>query len=678
MQEKTEGGTQQRLRCYIPPDKAEKRIAEIIRCCRRIGADGILLFTSSYDEDISFEPLENIAGYASLMRQWAEEFRKAGLKVGVNVLQTLGHVYYPETDDENLRFQRRISLDGKESGAGACPFCPKLRKYQSKAYSLYAGITPDIMFVDDDFRSVMGEGPSCMCPLHIQATGRALGREITFEELRDSLLKEGFNHEDQVRAAYNRVQRRGWREMAEMINRAVTAVSPETRLGLMSARYPSGTYGMRWQEVLDALAGRKQKPLMRPQISSYSDHMDIHLLPQVLQNPLIVRNLVSPEVIHYPEIENYTYTSWAKSTKLTVETIAWCLLNGFNNPALNIFDMYGSPLSEVEDLVSSLEYHRRYFEELYKLCSGGRPGRGVAMPVSPELCEVQRNLGDRSSFFSGNPFDEWLPLLGLPIGYDWEHSPWVLMQGDSLLSWSDEEIDLLLSRGAVLDRDATECLIHRGFGDRLGMRLGGPVPLDSCGMELFKSDKFSGAYAGRLYPARSLHRKEAIRQFYPSGREWTNLSVLLDYRKKEITPLVAVSESKKGERTAFLNFSKEDSRLSFCNNRRQTQMRLIFEWVARKPLPAAVLDRPNISPVRIKSEDTEILALLNASYDTAETICLQWCGSGNSSGWQVLERDGRWRQADVIIKEDEGIKQVLEIKRTLHPAEMQVFRNKTG
>jgi len=663
------------LRYHIPPEYSEKRIPEIVDYCRRTGCGEVLLFTTSYDGEPSFLPLEEVARRAGVMQDHARVLRQAGIEVSVNVLQTIGHVYYPEPETEDLRFQRRVGFDGSESRAGACPLCPRLRKYQQEAYALYARVKPHILFVDDDFRSVLCEGPTCLCPLHLQAISQELGREVTFDELREHLMREGFTHDDQIRNAFDKVQKQAWVSFAAIIGDSVRGVSPETRLGLMTAVYPAGAFGMDWQEILDALAGPEHRPLLRPQIAGYNDHHDLHIVPQLWQNPIIVRNLLGRSVEYFCEIENHTYTSWAKSTTMSIEAVSWCLLNGFENPVLSIFDMYGSPLAECEDLIRSLENHKAWFSALTDLCKDGKPSQGVAMPVAKSLCEVRRGpIADEKGFFQWNAFDQWLPLLGLPIGYDWAESPWVLLQGDSVLAWSDEEIERCFARGLVIDREATECLIHRGFGNRLGLVLGDLVSPDRSAVELYKDEEFSGIYAGRLQTIRPFCSQARIRHMKPQTDDWRSLSVLLDSDRAEVTPMVAIRQNAQGERLAFLNFAGNDPWNIFCSNRRQTQLRLLFEWVARRPLPVAVLDQPNVFPLCLKAHEHKVLALLNVSYDKTDGIRVQWWDDGVGLTWKTLERDGTWHPANVVPEQEEPDgRQILQFRGPFSPLEFHVF-----
>ena len=155
------------LRVYLPAESAHERCGEVLEYSRRTGCREVLLFTSSYDKQPSFAPLSEIEGYARVLEESASRLRKGGMIVSVNVMQTLGHIYYPQSAEETFGFRRRVYADGRTSGEGACPLCEKLRSWACLAYRLYASIEPRVLFVDDDFRTVM-QGISCFCEAHLE------------------------------------------------------------------------------------------------------------------------------------------------------------------------------------------------------------------------------------------------------------------------------------------------------------------------------------------------------------------------------------------------------------------------------------------------------------------------------------------------------------------------------
>ncbi len=122
------------LRIHLPLDVAERRTVEVLDYCRRTGCSEVLLFTTSYDHAPSFQTLDEIRAYVNAIQPRIEALRHAGVTVSVNVLQTLGHVYFPAAQEKDFPFQRRVYAGGRVSTEGACPLDPKLHDWVTGAY----------------------------------------------------------------------------------------------------------------------------------------------------------------------------------------------------------------------------------------------------------------------------------------------------------------------------------------------------------------------------------------------------------------------------------------------------------------------------------------------------------------------------------------------------------------
>ena len=72
------------LRYHIRECMAESSIADIKKYCERTGCREVLLFTSSYDFQPSFIPLEELKSYADSLAGWSEILSQAGIIVNLN------------------------------------------------------------------------------------------------------------------------------------------------------------------------------------------------------------------------------------------------------------------------------------------------------------------------------------------------------------------------------------------------------------------------------------------------------------------------------------------------------------------------------------------------------------------------------------------------------------------
>ncbi|MEI6425708.1 MAG: hypothetical protein WCP55_26070, partial [Lentisphaerota bacterium] len=306
------------LRVYVPQGCEELCTKDILDYCRRTGCSEVLLFTTSYDAQPSFVDLDQIRIDVERSKAVADNLRKDGIAVSVNVLQTLGHVYFPRKMDREFPFHRRVYSDGRKSTEGACPLCPNLREWIASAYRLYAELNPRILFVDDDYRTFM-QGLSCFCERHLEEMSNVAGRTITRQEV-VLALKDSNWPPDPLRIVFHEVTTKGLCELARSIREAIHSVSPGTRIGLMACRPPTGEMGMDIACITAELAGPHQ-PLVRPQSGMYSEGF-IRDIPHHFMETDWLRAIVPPEFEQYPEIENYHYTSYAKSAQCTFVQMA--------------------------------------------------------------------------------------------------------------------------------------------------------------------------------------------------------------------------------------------------------------------------------------------------------------------------------------------------------------------
>jgi hydroxypyruvate isomerase len=84
------------IRYYLSETKAKDRVKELIEFCKRTGCEGVLFFSSSYDSMPSFIKIEEYRKYAEKLKILVEKIKNEGLKFGINILQSLGHIYFPE------------------------------------------------------------------------------------------------------------------------------------------------------------------------------------------------------------------------------------------------------------------------------------------------------------------------------------------------------------------------------------------------------------------------------------------------------------------------------------------------------------------------------------------------------------------------------------------------------
>jgi len=627
------------LRIHLPEDALKRRTDDVLAYCRRTGCSEVLLFTTSYDKAPSFVSLEEIERYTCAIQPCVQRLCNSGLTVSVNVLQTLGHVYFPIAMQEQFPFQRRVYADGHISTEGACPLCPRLRDWAASAYGIYARLKPRVLFVDDDFRTAM-QGTSCFCDLHLQRIGQLAGREVTREEVVEA-IHDSHWPASPLRNHYIEATTQGFCELAARLRDAVHTVSPDVRLGLMTAFWPLCAIGTDLTRVLNALCG-DDLPLVRPQNPAYSE-VFLRDFPGSFINPDRLRATLPDAIEYWPEIENYQYSLYAKSAQATFMQMATMILQGFDHLALNVFDMCGSPFGDTEPLIALLEQRRPYLNALHGLVSENQRPEGVQVFTHSNSLQVRRVRDDiQDDLCRGYRLADLLPNLGLPVTHHGP-SPWVMLLGDDVLALSDAELDALLSRGALMDATAADALALRGQKERIGVSVGDPIPIDEMGFEEFVSAQFSPLLHGRCFPLRPMVHAGDWRRLIDLTGKGYEASCIRNYQSLNVGPALLLTENDSGERFGVLAWSGRGSRHLLENLMRPEQFRETFAWIARKRLPVTISeDTPYLWLIQNRNTHGDmILGIINLSTDTYPMVPLLLSSENEPRRLRVLRNNGR-------------------------------------
>jgi hypothetical protein len=361
--------------------------------------------------------------------------------------------------------------------------------------------------------------------------------------------------------------------------------------------------------------------------------------------------------------------------------------------------MYGSPLSRFEEVIHMLETRRHFFETLIETVPEGARTAGASLWQHPEghlfhrLCPGRTtpasllnpsDLGKISDHRAPPPTmidlmprreaDRLLPLLGLPVGFQWEQSPFLFLSGDDVLALSEAERDRLLEHGALLDRRACECLLDLGWEDRIGVRLTAlPAGGSGRGSEVFETPPGFDALRGGATPALGLCGPSCSRIELSRPDRSVVLSRLVDVTGESVTPLVAAVEEEGGRRWGVLAFDMDGiPGTTFLREERARRLEQLFAWIARKPLPVAVRGHPWVIPLWVALDrDTSLLALANYSTAPAAKLELRF-GRAGPAAFTRLEPDGTWAKADADFRRAATDQWILS--RKLPICEILVYR----
>ncbi len=396
----------------------------------------------------------------------------------------------------------------------------------------------------------------------------------------------------------------------------------------MTGKFPDVTYDKNLNDIF-----RQQKnnlvDRIRTGMGMYRE-WSVQEIMSEFSNPMIQRNFIdNEEVLIEPEIENDPYTLYYKSLALTDLQTAWCLCNGLKRMMYNLFQFCDRKIDDFEPITKALSEKIPFYNTLGRLIPTGKRSEGIAIIKSPTNIVRQRALGGFPKLFQHNYWYDWVNTMGFPVGYDWKHAEFLLLSGDDILTFSDQEIDDMLKRGAVIDGRAVQCLVFRGFGSRIGVRSAVFCQKEFVSERFLQSEK-NAEYAGFTnadYLCSSLLTPYDIYDIdYASGAE--QLSEIIDVNEARVCNGVTLYQNEQRERFCILPFDGSMFvSFTMVNYKRKRQLSNVFEWIAQKPL-LATAETARTAIVVNSFEKRNVISLFNLSFDCHSEIKIKYTPRG--------------------------------------------------
>ncbi len=647
------------LRYYIGLEDTEERVDMLFDFLKKSGIRRVILFSAPFAETNSILPIDYYKSHAKLLAPIMEKLRKMGVEVGINNLYTIGHCLY--TGEEEIGFKRAVTLNGELSRGCVCTLQDGFLEYIKEIYQGYAKLHPSVIFLDDDIRMISLGQFICVCDEHLKKISEKVGRQVTKEEVKDAVYKDSFE-ENPVRVAFFEQLKEDVDFLVSYIADSVHEISPETEIGIMTTSYPTVTADRDLKEFFHKFLPKKVSRI-RTGMDYYREG-DYHSIPYAFSQPIIQRDFLdNPDVEIQPEIENDTYTFYMKSNIVTEMQMTWCLTNGFRNMQLNLFRFTG-PVFNYEEICDMFAENIDFHNALVKLIPENHRTDGIGLYLHPKALTKRRAKG--GDLFKGATWYKWLNLLGLPVSSCVKNSDFIFLTGDDIFLATDEEIDAILKKGAMMDLRAAEALLERGYGERIGVKEIKKMDGIFVG-EHFTNDDLNGEFKNQQnsdYFSSMLIDDESVKSItYKDGARV--LSHIVNYRKEIIALGVMAYQNESGERFVILPYVDTDyTYFTNINHLRRRQIINAFEWIAKKELPIACENEKMCVNIN-KFAKKNVITLFNLASDDQKSVRLKYKPLGKI---KVLNKKGKIKR--VPSKYANGI---LTIKIGVHSADTLVI-----
>ncbi len=636
------------LRRTLPRWKAEETIEEAIQFCQESKIGEVIWKIDVEEFAHALPELSRIEGYIPWLKEAKDRLARIGVLTSINPWVTLHH------EDRGLDLsgvfpdmEWMVDYTGVSAQSCACPLSPGWQEWLVKAYQRYASVEPNILWVEDDFRNFnhLPVRYGCFCPRHLKAFSERIGAPMDRESLVQRILKPG--PPDPIRARWFDLLGDVMVEVAAKLEQAVHAVSPETRLGLMTSHpWTHSVEGRKWGKLLRALAG-PHEAVVRPSLGNYNEESPHELYYQSENMRRTVFCLPKPYRIA-PELENYNYTRFSKSVAFTRVQIALSTLMKAPEITMNLFDHMGSPISIEPGYGEMLKTSKAFFDALADRCRPEGTERGVRILHSDHAADftlLQEDADYEALFPDDNGWMMPLQALGIPATF--EASDVIAVTGQILRAF-EGEMPTLFSKGVLLDLSAAETLVDMGYEDLLGATIKRTFPKRTIplSVEELTDPQFGGA-AGRYMTLSSINANERMAELAP-GAGSRVISRLLNSDREEVMSGWVLSENLYGGRTAVCPYDlSKGAKKSFLNWYRKEEVKKIIAWLNRGKLDLFVEGGAYMIPYRVDYPNYTVIAVMNLSSDPWPYVkATLEMGEKEIQKVEYLKADGTWMELD--------------------------------
>ena len=634
------------LRYYLPVWSAEKRITELVDFCNFTGANHIMFVCGPHHMHWNIIPLDEALEEAQCLMQAKTKLNENGIRMGINVTATLGH--FKSRWDHTQKFPSighwLTDMDGNINKSMPCSLDSGFRTYIKEIYQTYAQCLPDYLFVDDDLRCELGPRKwGCLCDLHMEGFSCFTNRDWT----RNALVKS-LRTEQPVRAKWIEFCGQSLVGLAEHITGAVRDVNSDVPIGMMvPCVHTLPVMGHNLTNVLDALHSGG-KPLLRPPIGPYQDHNRRDIVGGIVYIEQISHFLDDRDPVYTPELEMAPFTRFSKSMTVIRFQMAQAIMNKMYNPAISLAGYVGDPIDVEPAFKKFLSQEKPFFDSLCKMKLSPKARKGIGLLFDFDSAKTTKGFCNNPSDLAWPSFvlSKTLGSMGLP--YTFEESTIHLLAGDSVRNFSKSKIMEILSRGAILEANATKALIEMGYGDLIGVN---EVEfIENWAAEKYIAPEFTGPYTDTYTPLSAanfdLYRMSLIRGVKV-------ISQVVGHDREELASGMCIYINGFGGKIAVLPFTitsnEGDSRHLLCYARKFV-LRKIQQWMNPYAVAAFVENPSDFLVQTWEDNDSSTICLTNLSYDCCQELELIIANPQKLSPTdaQYLADDGQFVKVDII------------------------------
>ncbi len=418
--------------------------------------------------DYGFPKIETHIKAAEILKNAAAKLRAAGLRVSLQISNTIGHGQYMSSQDcsglvyENSPVEKMVGHDGRTADYCFCWNGKHFREYTFSYIKEYVKrVNPYCVWIDDDLRA-SNHNPveyGCFCNDCINKFNELYGADFTREELVNEI-----NFGNKVwRERHIEFTRKSLYDFTYEMGKVIHEASPESRMGYQYA-VNKMIIGSDCNFIFDAMyKATGYAPLSRPGGGAYDDHNMNAFIEK--SESIDMQNMTLPDYVKdkRPEIESLPDIVYGKSIGGTCFETSYYLASGNNAMSYAILMSDYESMEWHGEMLSAFSKHRPYWEMLAKGTEDTQQG-GMVYAISnvgymrdvEELMDYSYPCFDRVRNFR---------FLGISVAMKKQalRNEVRLLHFDNAEDMSDDELGELLKYPVITDAKTIIMLNRRGF-----------------------------------------------------------------------------------------------------------------------------------------------------------------------------------------------------------------------
>ncbi len=454
-------------------------------------------------------PADAVTPAGQRFTEMRDELRKySSMPVGILIQATIGHGYWRDTPPDN--FQRMVTL-APENPEGlrhiVCPLDPGFRKYFQEVARKLSALNPDFLMIDDDYRIFTGRF-GCLCPLHIAEYNRLRKTRYTRETLSEVIRKDretALDYEGFLGVTF-----------AEVLSDFRAALNEQTPD--MNVYYCSCTKDVKVAaDFAERLAANGGKPVIRLNNGRYSRETMRDFPLKMYTSAAMIAYLGGTDRFELlSEADTCPHNQYATSAALLNCHMAGSIAEGCSGAKHWLTTLTAHEPESGLAYRRILAEYRGFYRELAELRSQ-KSDLGITIPVPGKLFR-EHSVFQNETIDAQAEFIVALTRLGVPANYGIAAKTPVVINREFADSWSDDEIRVMLSHGAILEGSMALLLAKRGFSELMGVEVT-PFPAIKATVEKLNDGRNLRPQAGsELVFLKSLSDKtEVLSVLYVEG-----------------------------------------------------------------------------------------------------------------------------------------------------------------